>query len=248
MDINAIKNKVLDTFKADPKKFAIKVGAAVLAVIIVISALFAVVGALTNTYKTPIKTMQKYANAKKYYSDFDEQLDKLNGFAEKEYKALFKVYKSTEDYKENLEDAKEDFKDYIDDKKDEYGKNYKYTYKIVEKEKLEREDIKEFRESLRSMADSLESQIDRTDDYDTDDWEELADDMGLDGNKKKAKAYISALKNLRKVYKSAKVTAGYELTIEKKLTGSELDEPEEEEIEIKVFKVNGRWVAENSIF
>ena len=98
MNINEIKNKVTDSFKADPKKFAIKVGAVVLAVIIVISALFAVVNALTNTYKTPIKTIQKYENAKKYYSDYDEKLDKLNGFAEKEYKALFKVYKCYLDF------------------------------------------------------------------------------------------------------------------------------------------------------
>lgn len=259
MEINEVKNKVTDScgpaiekvtgaFKADPKSFLIKIGAAVLAVILVIVLLSVGINAITNTYKTPIKTMEKYANAKKYYDNFDKSLDSLNGFAEKEMKAIYKLYKSTEDYKEDLEDNKEDFNDRIDDLKDEYGKNYKYTYKITDKEELEREDVKEFRENLRNMADSLESQIESTEDYDSDDWEDMADDMGFDGNKKKAKAYISALKDLRKVYKSAKVTKGYELTVETKLTGSELDEPKEDELTIRVYKVNGRWISASALY
>ena len=41
--------------------------------------------------------------------------------------------------------------------------------------------------------------------------------------------------------------AGYELTVTVTLSGSELDEPEEDEITMTVYKVNGRWVSEDAL-
>ena len=237
---------IFSKIKADPKGFGVKLGAIALAAILVIVGLCVGVSAATNNYKTPIKTMQKYANMKKYYDSSDKQMDLLNGFAEKESKALMKVMKASELYDdENLDDLKEDFKDQIEDMKDEYGKNFKYTYKIVDKEKLDRDELKEYREELRDYADALDSQIEAADDFDSDDWEDMADSMGL--SKSKAKKYYSILKDVQKVYKKAKVTAGYTLTVEITLTGSELDEPEVKETEIVVLKVNGRWIPASAL-
>lgn len=240
-----IFGKVIDALKVNPKKMAIICGSVLLAVIIVVSSLFIGINAATNNYKTPIKIMEKYANSKKYYSQTDLSLDLLNGFCEKETKKLYSLLEDSEDYQDSLEDGKDDFEDRIDALKDEYGKNYKYRYSIIDKEKLDKDELKEIRDSLRNTADSLEDTIEETEDFDSDDWEDYADDMGFDGNKSKAKSAISILKSMRKKYKSAKVTAGYRLTIVQKITGSELDEPEEREYEIVVYKVDGRWTTKN---
>lgn len=242
----SVFGKVVTAFKADPKKMGIRVGAVLLAAIVVVVGLFVGVGALTNNYKTPIKTMEKYANTKKYYATTDMTVELLNGFCEKETKALMKLYADSEDYEDSLEDAKDLFEDHVEEMKDNYGKNYKYSYKVIDKEKLDKDEIRDFRDTLRDRADSLETIIEQTEDYDSDDWEDMADNMGFDGSKSKAKAVISAMKDIRKVYKSAKVSAGYRLTVVVELTGSELDEPEENEREITVYKVNGRWITEDS--
>ena len=85
--------------------------------------------------------------------------------------------------------------------KDEYGKNYKYTYKITYKEKLEKDDLKEFRDELRDAAKSLEGVVELTEDYDSDDWEDMADEMGFDGEKSKAKKFIKSME--KRTQKSA---------------------------------------------
>lgn len=234
--------------KANPKEMGIKIGAVVLAVVVLVTLLFVGIGAITNNCKTPVKIMQKYANERKYYESTDMTVELLNGFGEKEVKAFVKLYEDSEDYEDNLEDAKDRFEESIEDKKDEYGKNYKYTYKIIDKEKLDKDELKEFRDNLRNRADNYEEQIEETEDFDSDDWEEFADVLGFDGNKSKAKTLVSALKNLRKLYKNAKVTAGYKLTVEIVITGSELDEPDKTEMELNVYKVNGRWTTSRSVF
>jgi hypothetical protein len=152
---------------------------------------------------------------------------------------------STEDYEDEIEDAEAFFEESIEEMKEEYGSNYKYSYIIEEKEELDSDELRDFRDDLREVAENLKSLTDRTDDYDSDEWEDFADDMGFDGDKSKAREFISAVDDLRKVYKTAKVTDGYRLWVTVELDGSELDEPEEEEMEICVFKVNGRWVSES---
>lgn len=237
--------ELFEKIKADPKGLGVKLGAILLGAIIVIVGLSVGINAVTNNYKTPIKVMQKYDNSKKYYDSFDKQLDLLNGFCEDEYEDLVKLMKSSEEYDEDeIADAKEDFQDEIEDMKEEYGKNYKYTYKIIEKEELDKDDLREYRDELRDYADSLESQLEIVEEYDSDDWEDIADDLGL--SKSKAKKYYSILEDIRKVYKKAKVSAGYDLTVEVTLTGSELEEPETDEIDITVLKVDGRWISEDA--
>ncbi len=236
-------DKGISLFKQDPKKYGIIAGGALVALIAVIIVISVLVSSITNSYKTPIKTMEKYDNAKKYYSDGAKTVDLLNGFCEKEMKNIYKLYQSTEDYKENIDDLKEDFKDNIEDIKDEYGNNYKYKYKIIDKDKIDRDDLKDFRDELRDFADTLEYTIDETDDFDSDDWEDFADDLGFDGSKSKAKKLIKNLEKIRKNYKSAKVSDGYEVEVEIILKGSELDEPIEKDATFYVYKVDGRWVT-----
>lgn len=251
--LSTIVGKVKELFaafvnsaKANPKKFKLACGAILLVIVLIIGGSFAV-SVATNNYKTPIKTMQKYANMKKYYDPVKESLAEANGLFADEIKAMAKLEKSKEDYKDDLEDAKDNFAERIENMQDEYGKNYKITYKVTDKEKIDKDDLKDYRDSLRDYAEQLEKMIDSTDDYDSEDWEDMADNLGFDGDKASAKKYVRILEDMRKELRSARVTAGYELEVTQKITGSELDEPEEEEMTITVYKVNGRWVSSSSV-
>ena len=74
---------------------------------------------------------------------------------------------------------------------------------------------------------------------------ELADakDMTL----LQAKLYIGALQNLRKELENVKVTEGYKLTVTIIHKGNKLDEPLEQETTMYVYKVDGRWICEESL-
>lgn len=230
-------NKVINL----PKKIWIMIGGAVGAVIVAII----VISLLTNTYKTPVTIMQQNANAKKFSSMFDQAADQLNGFATKDFKAILKVMKSSEDFEDMMEEAKEAFEEEIEEKKENYGDNYKYKYKVTEKEALDKDDVRDFKKELRNAGKSLLEIGDEVEDYDSDDWEDVADALGV--SKSNAKKLVKSIEALGKTLKGADVTAGYELTVTVTLSGSELDEPEEDEITMIVYKVNGRWVSEDAL-
>ena len=234
---------VLEKLKTVNKTVLIAAAAAVLVLVIGVPLL---VGALTNTYKTPLNLTVSYMNNKKASAKIDGVVDLLNGLCESEAKALLKVVKKTDAYEDIEAELIESFEDQIEDMEDEYGKNYKYSYKVESKDKLEKEDLREFRDQLKSLKEQLDELVDEADDFDSDDWEDLADDLGM--TKAEAKKLVAALEDVCKELKTIKVTAGYEVEIVMSLNGSELDEPEEEEMEIKVYKVNGRWVSMDALY
>ncbi len=241
-DLIANRGKFIDKIKAIPKKIWIMAGAGIAAIVAVI----VLISILTNTYKTPISIMQEQDNLKSYKNQFQLVRESLNGLAKSELKTIEKIYKKTDAYKDNIDDMKENFKDSIEEAKDEYGKNYKYTYKVTEKEKIEKEDLKEMRESLRSIADRYDNLKEKTDDWGSDEWGDLADELEV--SKSDAKKLVKAALSIGKLCRRAKVSAGYELTVTRTLKGSELDEPIEEERTIRVYKIDGRWVSSDALY
>lgn len=242
--IDAVKNganAAMKKVKALPKTLFIGIGAAIAAVVAIILA-FSLLG---NSYKSPVKLAEKSANQKTYVAQDKQILKQLNGLCTGDVRAILNIRKKADDYKDSLADDKESFKDTIEDMKEEYGNNYKYTYKIEDKEKLEKEDLREVRDSLDAAYDQIKKLEKETKDWDSDDWEDLAEELGI--SKNNAKKLLKNCKKLAKKLSSAKVTAGYELEITRTLKGSELDEPEETEITMTVYKVNGRWVSYSAL-
>lgn len=219
--------------KKKGKKFLLWGGIAA-AVIAVAVAVFLI---LSNTYKTPINIMEKQANAKKAGNPYDQRVEMLNGFCAKEYKAVVKIMKKTDAYEDNLENYKDHFEEQLENRKDEYGDDFKITYEITDKEEIEKEELKEFRDSIRNRGESIVNQFA---DMDSDDYEEGAEELGL--TKSQVKDIVKNMKAIGKKLKSAKVSEGYTLTVVVTITGSELDEPEEQEMEYNVYKVDGRWI------
>ena len=197
---------------------------------------------LSNTYKTPVKTLEQLENTKKVIAPYDIYAKQLNGFCESEFKAMIKIAKKAEDYEEELEDYEENFKENLEKKKEDYGDNFKVTYKITDKEEIDKDDLKEFKNNVHEKGKSV---INYIDELDSDEYEEIADEMGL--TKAQVKDMAKQMEKIGKKLKSAKVTEGYTLTIEVTTTGSELDEPIEEEIELKVYKIDGRWVSSTAV-
>ena len=124
---------------------------------------------------------------------------------------------------------------------DEYGDDYKISYKIEWKEKLDKDDLKEMKEDIKDFAMDLKNVIDIYEDLESDQWKEVADELGL--SKANAKRIPKLLDDLYDELRSAKVTKGYELEVILRINGEYLDEPEEEELTLYVYKINGRWVA-----
>ena len=237
----AIIKNIWAKVKALPKVIWI----AAAAVVVVIIAAVILFNVLTNTYKTPVSIMEDVANTQKI-TDYGKYLSQqLNGFAEDEYNAIMKILMKSDDVKDSFDDMLDNFNDSVEDKKDEYGDDYKYTYEIIEKEEMEKEDRREMRDDIKDLADDVDELIDETKDYDSDDWEDMADESGL--TKAQCKDLVKAFEALKKALKNPEVDEGYVLTVKVTLTGSELDEPEEEEIEVYVYKINGRWVSKNAL-
>ena len=90
-----------------------------------------------------------------------------------------------------------------------------------------------------------ESILEKYEDLDSDDYEDIADELGI--SKSQAKKVVKIAKSVGKKLKKAKVTKGYELEVVRILKGSELDEPEESDSTVYVYKVNGRWISSSHI-
>jgi len=227
---------------APKKKGSLKKWLIIAAIVVVVAvAAFFIYNALTNTYKTPLNLEMKVKNAKTYSKYEKASQAENNGLFEKEQKAMEKLMKKSEDY--DADEEKDAFEERIENLKEKYGDDYKYSYKITSKEKIDKDDLKDiqkdYRDNGKSMLKLLEE---RYDDFDSDDWDELAEQLGL--SRSDAKKYIELQKDMYKKMKSVKVTAGYELDVTYTITGSELDEPEEWDATITVYKVNGRWVMD----
>ena len=233
-DLIANKDTLVEKIKAIPSKIWIMAGAAVVALVAVIVAL----SLMGNTYKTPIQNVEKLLNTKSITKIIDNAPSVLNKFGEAEAEKALKIIKKSDQYEDAIEDAEDAFDTLRETLADEFGKNFKINLKVTEKEKLEKEDVKEFRDQLREIGDY------GTDlkDMESDDYEDMADALGI--TKSQAKELINLAKDFCKECKSAKVSAGYELTVAASITGSEVDEAEETEIIVRVFKVDGRWVPD----
>lgn len=184
----ANREALLQKVKSVPKKIWIMAGAGILALLVVI----VVLSLQGNTYKTPIAAAEKLLNMKSFGKLIDNAPSVLNGFGESEADKIIKILKKSDQYQDIKEDAEDAVDDLVEMLKDEYGSNYKIKIKIEDKEKLEKEDVKEFRDQLRSIADMTKE----LDELDSDDYEDMADGLGI--SKSQAKEVIKTAKSFGK--------------------------------------------------
>ena len=230
--------KITGTVVAKAKKIPAKLWIILGAGIATLAIIIAILLMAGNTYKTPLQTAEKLLNMKSVEKIVDKAPSLLNGFGTSEAKSILKIIKKSDTYKDTMEDAEDYFDDAIDTLKDEYGNNYKIKIKVEDKEKLDRDDVREFRDQLRDIGEYR----DDLKDLESDDFEDIADELGI--SKSKVKDMVKEAEDFCKRCKSAKVSKGYELSIVVSIDGSEADDPEELDLNICVYKVDGRWVLD----
>lgn len=234
------KGGFMEKVKNIPKKLWMMLGAGVAIVV----ALIVVLSLASNTPKSPVNAAEKLVNSKKLNQVIDRAPNLLNGFCEKEARQLIKIAKSTEMYEDAEEDAEELFAQGIELVEEILGKNYKIEFKVMDKEKIDKDDCEDFQDMLNEAGEMLSERVEELEDMDDDELEEGADQLGLKkGDIKKA---IKILKSICKKVEKAKVSAGYELELKIIISGKELDDDIELELPINVWKVSGHWVPDPS--
>lgn len=175
-----------------------------------------------NTCKTPIAIKAAQDNDRNYKNDLDLYYNALNGFAQKEAAAVFQEVTASAGYQQSLEEERWFFDEKVGFNKKAYGEDWQLKFKISAMDKLDAAAMERYTAALHTKAQALE--------------EVSAEDTPLG---RSLLAYAARLK-------TADVTAGYELTVKKVMTGSLLTEPEVEETTMCVYKVNGRWLLDET--
>lgn len=217
------------------KKFLIAAGGIVIALAVLGMTLWG----FGNTYRKPVAVVEKYENAEEYRL-IDRVVDAGGGLARRELKAVYKTLICSDAYL----DAEEEFLDYTiyryEDRLDKYGDDFKIDYKIMGRSELSKADLREYRAEIQDYVYELESIVDETEEFNSSDWGALAQELEL--MKSETKTLIENFQRLVEAYGRIEVSKGYELDVTRTVTGSALDEPEEDELSMIVVKVNGRWL------
>lgn len=222
----------------EKKNLLIGIAAALVVLILAI----AIIPGLFSSYKTPVKAAVSSMNAKKLDLE-DTFINSMGGFGKSELKTIYKILSSSDNFKDYKEDREERFEDMLDDTKDDYGKNWKVTYKIEDKDKLDKDDLKDAKEEIKDTANSLIDWADDILDMDNSALKDTADEMGL--KKDDLKKLAQTAKELGKKLKKANVSAGYDLDVNIQIKGS--DDDEDYDTDMTVVKVGGKWVALSAV-
>lgn len=221
-----------------PKKNTniIMIAIAAIAVIAVILVVVLIAKGLGSNYKTPLKETVSLVNKRETNPDkFAAVL--LPKFANHAYKDGMAILKSYDEIEDALDELKDSFDEMYDEADDEFGSNWKMSYKITDSERLDEDDLKDIKKQYKSLRDSL----DELDDYLDKDgyyYEEFVDELGS-ANVKQLKKLVD---QMDEDLKGIKITDGYDLEVELAIKGS--DDEDDTEIDIRVIKINGKWTID----
>lgn len=219
----------------------------------------------TNNYRTPIRQAQKLSNMSGY--DVEKAgIEALNKVGSRRWKKILEIMHGSDDYLDALKEAEKTIERNYESNLDTYGEDYKLELREVEKLELTKYELRDYRRRLQTNLNNIEDLVDMAEEFTSEEWREFADELGL--SKRDAKELVAEYGILLEDLGRLQVTAGYEVTLEKVITGELVEEPTEattepvptdetatvettEEAEEKpkyetvtmiVLKVNGRWV------
>lgn len=226
----------MDKVKTDKNNLVGIIVAGVLAVIALILVI-SIVGALFGGgYKKPLKVITKAFN--KQSEDVGDYLAALPKVVKSAYKdGISLIGNLDKDAKKTAEkEIKSAVKEFYGNIEDEVGKKAKMSYKITDKEKMSKSDLKDIKKAYASIADMIDS-LSLTD---PDTYEDI---FGKTFKSKDYKNIASFAKDVMKDMEKVKVSGGYILTLDLKIEGKD-DELEEEDVKVCVVKMNGKWCIE----
>lgn len=221
-----------DGGKPEKKKTGLIIGMAAAAAVIVILILL-VSSLLGGSYKTPLDKAVSLVNKKETNLDAYASAI-LPKFAKKAYQNGMGILAEYDEFEDMLDMVKDSFEYIFDEAEYEVGSNWKYSYKITSKERMDEEELKYVKKNYKDLRDDLkdmDSYIDKDGYY----YDDLKDEIGADNMKKLQKLVQDLETDLRKI----KITDGYYLEGELTLKGS--DDKEVTDFNIRVIKINGKW-------
>lgn len=214
-----------------------KIIAAVVAIAAIIGVIL-LIGLFTNTANKALKLQFAYKNAKTLSQNQKTSAARLNGLCENDYKQIMNLATKSENY--DKEDEEDSYEESVEMMNDEYGKNWKYSYKLEDKDEVKKDDLKSFKKRIKETAKAADEILD---DISSGDYDDIADELGI--SKSQAKKLVKHLKNIAKKLKDVKVTKGYEMEVTETIKGK--DEEDDSDETYIVYKVNGRWVSSNAV-
>lgn len=191
------------------------------------------------------RSMEKYAN-KKSYDLLDAFKDNINDMDEGHLSAIYELYLKSEEGEDFLQRFEDSLLDRYEENQDKYGDNFKIRY-IVDKESaedLDEEELERYEARLQEFGLEI---LDLAEEYGEDDdaLEETADELGL--SVRDVKKLVRHMKALGDLFLDIRVTDGCLVDYTVKITGSELDDPEEQDYTATLLKINGRWLTFDSL-
>lgn len=207
--------------------------------LILVFCVVALIGECNNYYKTPIKYSAKISNQEIY--DIEKvSVQAWNGLATKELRQILCIMHNSDAYQEILEHAEYQLQREYNERMETYGENYEVTVKEVYRYPLSVYELREYRREIREIISEIGYLVDSSEEFKSVDWRELADELEL--TKDEAKELIAVYGELVNKMEPVQVTEGYEVYLEKTVTGDLLKEPEVSEQTVTVVKLNGRWI------
>ncbi len=196
-------------------------GAAVIALIVIIAVFSSIFG---GGYKKVIKESIKLVN-KKVEGDLAYQ----------EYTQIKEMREYNKLSMEIFDQDDEQWESYVEALEDEFGDDYKVTYKISKSKKLKDDDLDDVVDAIEDKYDAYADMEDTI----LDSIEYLCDeeDISSKDQKKLEKQHEKVIK----AYDDVKVSAAYEVTLKCTIKGDD----GEEDFKIKdviIAKVNGEWI------
>ena len=245
-DRNFVADPGFDGTKKKPewKKIALLAGIVLAAVAVVVLLCLLIFNGSSRT--TPLKVLEKYENAKEIKLETVVK-DAIGGIEGNNAAKLVRLAAKSDEFKDRIADIEEDAADAYQDKADDYGKNFKIRYKNDKEveEKLDRDDLKDYKDELKALGEDYAALGKALGKLKSADLKDLAEDLDMDV--KDVKTCIDCLKTIGQKLKGAEVSEGYDLEYLITTTGSELDEPDEDDGRLTVLKVNGKWVSTQGI-
>lgn len=212
------------------------IGIIAVAAVAVVALIVILLLAGKSSYKDPFKDLQKLVN--KQSTDILAYQKVISDPMSAQFtKKVYDIVKSNDEMKENYKDAQEELKDFYDD-----IKGFKITKMEIKKaEKIKSSELRSIQKNYDE--DAYEKILEKFDDMDSDDYEDLAE--SLDISKSKAKDLVKAMKSYFQSMSKAKVQDGYDVqVIVRAKYDGETDKTER--IDVRVLKINGKWYISNA--
>lgn len=122
----------MEEAKKDKKKLIIPV----VAIVAVLAIIIGLIAGLGGGYKTALNNYMKILNGKATQGN-------IKNMYPKEY-----WEEMDEDPKDFYEEYKDSYEDMLEEMEEEYGKNVKFSYKITDKDKMDKDDLKDLASNL----------------------------------------------------------------------------------------------------